>query len=177
MCARAREREGKHESGKPRRLRKSESARKSPASLKNLREKNMPIKYLVFTFLLANMKLPSHTPCLNVLCAVPSLPFSSIPPFALLLPTAEQHKHGVRSGPLSWISALDAQHPPASARCRHRCPCCCPPFLGRAQRRVGPSPVSSCVPDPASSLQPHAQDEKKNHARCSACSFIVERRA
>lgn len=100
----------------------------------------MPIKYLVFTFLLANMKLPSHTPCLNVLCTVPSFSFSPIPPFSLPPPTAEQGKHGVRSGPLSRISVPDAQHPPSPARWQHCCPLCCPPlpWLGTARCRPFP---------------------------------------
>lgn len=136
----------------------------------------MPIKYLVFTFLLANMKLPSHTPCLNVLCTAPSFPFSPIPQFSLPSPTAEQQKPGAefRSAQQNFCPGRSARSGigPVAARLPLMLPA---PSLGRAQRRASPFPVSSCVPDPASSRQPHAHTGQKSKKSCEMFSLLLRR--
>jgi len=148
----------------------------------------MPIKYLVFAFLLANMELPSHNPCPSVRCAVPSLSFSPIPPVS---PTPEQPQAAAGTQ-IRAVLCTGRTLPSGTGRAIARLPFMpSAPSLGWAQRSAGPSPVSCYAPDPGSS--PHKDHRRarthtrththththtqKNHLRYSARSFIVKGKA
>lgn len=144
--------------------------REKSSLTKEFKSKNTPIKYLVFTFLLANMELPSHTPCPSVLRAVPRLSFSPVPPLSLPPPMAEQHQAAAVTQSKGFSPGLDlctghtpppGTSPGGSTAALHAvCPFPCP---GTAQRRHGSSLVSCYVPDPGSSPQqrPHASTQRE----------------
>lgn len=131
-----------------------------------LKSKNIPIKYLAFTFLLANTELPFRAPYPSTLSKVPSLPSSPASPTSNPPnPAAPGSSCSTEQGPAPRQDFSSGRTPPSgiiltAARLPFMLPA---PSLGSSRRSASPSPVSCCVPDPgfAPQQRPHTHTGKK----------------